>query len=342
MVVLAIVCLAVGSGIGYFVALDRFRGLNEDLDDLNAQVMDMTEQLDAIQVNLTEKESLINLLESEKELLRSELETSQSNIQELRLLAPPSKTLAPDFTVRDIDGELFTLSEHRGEIVLIDFMTTWCEYCDPQILQYSTLFDKFGEHIVAATISVDPLSDSEEELMNYRDSFNASWVWALDTNDVYELFHVRSLPTTVIIDRNGYVWAKHVGFSNATTLMIEIEQLLSYWGDYEVPESFVTVSAIDAKGFIGMYPDIVILDVRTEEEFNVEHLEDAINIPLQDLPWKFVELDKKKTILVYCKNGNKSAQASQTLVNNGFSNIYHLEGGITSWKNEHFPIVIVP
>ena len=81
---------------------------------------------------------------------------------------------------------------------------------------------------------------------------------------------------------------------------------------------------------------IVILDVRTAVEFATEHLEDAINIPVDELEDRIGELDKKDELLVYCRTGNRSSRAVDILINNGFTKIFHMNGGIAAWKNAGF------
>ncbi len=84
--------------------------------------------------------------------------------------------------------------------------------------------------------------------------------------------------------------------------------------------------------------DQVILDVRSSEEFDKEHLEGAININVRDENFlKNVEgFDKSKAIFVYCRSGKRSHLATTKLLDLGFENIYDLEGGILNWiKNEY-------
>ena len=61
----------------------------------------------------------------------------------------------------------------------------------------------------------------------------------------------------------------------------------------------------------------IIVDVRTKEEYDIDHIEGAINIPYDTID-ENVDLDKEKTILVYCKSGARSNKAYQTLKNLGF------------------------
>lgn len=76
---------------------------------------------------------------------------------------------------------------------------------------------------------------------------------------------------------------------------------------------------------------VVILDVRTEEEFVTGHIVDAINIPLDELEVREEELvNRKQKILVYCKSGRRSVIACEILEKLGFSNLYNM-GGVVDW-----------
>lgn len=79
----------------------------------------------------------------------------------------------------------------------------------------------------------------------------------------------------------------------------------------------------------------IILDVRTEEEYNDKHIANAINIPNEAIGKEEIpELqDKEQLILVYCRSGNRSKQASQKLADLGYTNIVEF-GGINDWTGE--------
>ena len=73
--------------------------------------------------------------------------------------------------------------------------------------------------------------------------------------------------------------------------------------------------------------EYIILDVRTNEEYQQEHIKDSINIPYDTIN-ENVELDKNKLILVYCQSGNRSSIAANTLIELGY-NVYDM-GGINT------------
>ena len=81
--------------------------------------------------------------------------------------------------------------------------------------------------------------------------------------------------------------------------------------------------------------DYILLDVRTAEEFRKQRIPGAINIPNEVIGSKeWPQLpDKKKLILVYCRSGNRSKQASAKLAEQGYSNIVEI-GGIMNWPGQ--------
>jgi len=79
-----------------------------------------------------------------------------------------------------------------------------------------------------------------------------------------------------------------------------------------------------------------LLDVRTPDEYSVEHLGNATNIDWNssDFALKVEKLDQSKPVFVYCKVGGRSSQAANKLAEMGFKVIYNLEGGIMKWKGK--------
>jgi len=84
-----------------------------------------------------------------------------------------------------------------------------------------------------------------------------------------------------------------------------------------------------------VYPDLLVLDVRTVEEFNTNHLHNATLIPLAELAGRLAELASYNDteIIVYCQSGSRSLQASDILVANNFTKIFNMLGGINTWIN---------
>ncbi len=82
--------------------------------------------------------------------------------------------------------------------------------------------------------------------------------------------------------------------------------------------------------------DVIILDVREDNEFNQGHLENAINIPFDELEDRFmkeVTSDKDQIIILYCRSGHRAMIGAETLASLGFTNLYTF-GSIDDWEYE--------
>lgn len=89
-------------------------------------------------------------------------------------------------------------------------------------------------------------------------------------------------------------------------------------------------------------PDALLLDVRTTAEWEQDgYLENAVLIPHSDLESRSNELpeDKEELILLYCRSGNRSQEAAETLIDLGYTNIIELATGINGWKDADKPVL---
>ena len=87
--------------------------------------------------------------------------------------------------------------------------------------------------------------------------------------------------------------------------------------------------------------DFILLDVRNDSEVLLSKIDKSIHIPMKDIPSRISELDKTKEIVVQCKLGIRSAKVCEFLLNNQFSNVKNLKGGIAAWSKEIDPSIIV-
>lgn len=141
-------------------------------------------------------------------------------------LLQQKETAAPDFSLVDLEGSTFSLSDFRGKVVVIDFMATWCGPCTRQISNYKVVWEKFRNRIILMSIGIDP-TESEDTLRAFAKLFPyAKWIWAKDTANLAEAYGVTAIPKTVIIDQKGNIRYSHVGVTSASTIIEEIEYLI--------------------------------------------------------------------------------------------------------------------
>jgi rhodanese-related sulfurtransferase len=98
-------------------------------------------------------------------------------------------------------------------------------------------------------------------------------------------------------------------------------------------EGYRNISSDEAKKLIDN-KEVVVLDVRTPEEYQDGHIPNALLVPLQELENKLNDLDKNEPYLLVCRSGNRSTQASEILTSDSFTNIYNMTGGMNSWVYE--------
>ena len=104
---------------------------------------------------------------------------------------------------------------------------------------------------------------------------------------------------------------------------------------------FTTISPVEICSYIQKHPDVVLLDVRTKEEFegkadpNFGTLKNAINIPVQELKSRLSSISnlKNKEIIVYCSHSHRSPSASYLLTQNGFKKVINMSGGMSVMKD---------
>jgi len=84
--------------------------------------------------------------------------------------------------------------------------------------------------------------------------------------------------------------------------------------------------------------DLQLIDVRSPGEFGGGHLQGAKNIPLDQIAARLGELNKDKSLVVYCRSGHRSAMALNRLRSAGFRLAKHMGGGIMAWQGAGLPV----
>ncbi len=114
------------------------------------------------------------------------------------------KIEAPEFTLKDLNGREVSLKDHRGKIVFLNFWATWCPPCRDEMPSMEKLYNEFrNEDFVILAID---LQESERRVKAFRDEFKLNFPILLDSDGMIGLaYGVRSIPTTYLVDREGYL-----------------------------------------------------------------------------------------------------------------------------------------
>jgi phage shock protein E len=100
----------------------------------------------------------------------------------------------------------------------------------------------------------------------------------------------------------------------------------------------VNLTSPEAKALLAKNGSMVLLDVRTPEEYRQAHLRGSQLIPLSELEKRVQEVPKNKPLLVYCAVGARSLTAAKYLSSKGFKDVYQISDGLVGWYKNGFPI----
>jgi thiol-disulfide isomerase/thioredoxin len=128
---------------------------------------------------------------------------------------------APDFSLPLLAGVDFTLSEHHGRTVIIDFWATWCGPCEVQMPVLDALWkQRRGEDLMVVGVSVD--TDPAEIIAAWVAERGIEYPIALGDQDLAMRFGVIGFPTLFVIDPDGGIHTQHVGVLSRP----ELEEIL--------------------------------------------------------------------------------------------------------------------
>lgn len=103
------------------------------------------------------------------------------------------------------------------------------------------------------------------------------------------------------------------------------------------------VTAEDVKKALDSHHDVVLLDVRTSEEFAKNRIKGAVNLSVNEISKKIVSVvpDKKKRVYVYCLSGSRSAYAVDAMKQLGYTNVYSMTSGLLAWRTKQYALELL-
>jgi len=139
---------------------------------------------------------------------------------------PRVNSPAPDFILKDIEGKSVRLSDYRGKVVVLEFWATWCPPCKLAIPEFNSLYEKYiGREFEVLAVSID---EDSSGLRSFAKEYGISYPVLADNKNVAELYGITNIPTTIIINKEGIISNKHLGYvpGMAELLSEDIEALL--------------------------------------------------------------------------------------------------------------------
>lgn len=160
------------------------------------------------------------------------------NAEQAQLLKSALNKPAPGFSLRDLSGATMNLSEMRGKVVVVNFWATWNSGCREALPQLQKVFEAYQYY---RTVSFVAINTSENATGVARDTLVKKSMAGMkctipvgldEAPGVAEKYGIEGIPITYVIDKNGKIQFKHVGFKDGTALVDdltkEIEVLLKH------------------------------------------------------------------------------------------------------------------
>ena len=126
--------------------------------------------------------------------------------------------LAPDFALNTLDGKKIRLSDLRGKkVVLINFWATWCPPCRLEMPTMQQIYSEHGKRrLEILAVNIEP--DAKEEIRDFVKELRLTFPILLDPDmAVTRKYRLFGLPVSLLVDREGVIRAKEVGYHDWTT-----------------------------------------------------------------------------------------------------------------------------
>jgi len=123
---------------------------------------------------------------------------------------------APNFTLRNLEGEEISLKDQRGQAVLLNFWGVWCPPCTIEMPDIVDRAERYNEELVVLAVNY---GDRLDTVRDFAEDMSLSFSPLLDLNgDVEDLYLIDAYPTSIFIDSEGVIQVIHIGYLYAETL----------------------------------------------------------------------------------------------------------------------------
>jgi len=147
---------------------------------------------------------------------------------------------APDFTLTDLNGVRFSLSDYRGRIVLLDFFATWCRPCIDEIPHLITLTKTYpNSTLVIISISLDFPNVDNSVVRTFAKDMGITWTVARDTAGVANKYEVFDIPTLIFVDQEGNIRSRYIGLTESDALRSKIQLIIP---EFVMPTAMMTLA----------------------------------------------------------------------------------------------------
>lgn len=132
---------------------------------------------------------------------------------------------ARNFTLETLDGTAASLEDYQGSVVLINFWATWCAPCRDEVPDLQAAYDTYQEErFVVLGVNVE---EARNRIIPFVAELEITYPILLDeTGQVLKLYRTLGLPTSILVDRDGVIQVRHIGYLSADQLERYLAKLL--------------------------------------------------------------------------------------------------------------------
>jgi len=137
---------------------------------------------------------------------------------------------APDFTLKNEQGQNVTLSQYKGKPVFVNFWASWCPPCKVEMPFIQQAYEKYKDQVIFLGVNLTS-NDSKDAALNFMKSNGYQMPILFDNNPdptktVGNLYRAVSIPTSYFIDKDGLIKVKHTGAMDYNTIEKDIKTIL--------------------------------------------------------------------------------------------------------------------
>lgn len=127
-----------------------------------------------------------------------------------------------DFELEDVQGNRYKLSDYKGQVVIINFFTSWCQPCVDEAPELEAFYDEYKDSV--ALFIVDR-GESKGQVAKYIEKYDSSLIYLLDFDDkVSKKYKITGQPETIIIDKEGIIKEHITGVVTRDILTAKVQQ----------------------------------------------------------------------------------------------------------------------
>lgn len=169
---------------------------------------------------------LLSLVTLGAGLWSRQLQQQQTAEQSQPAATVPPSTRAPEFALQAADGATLRLSDLRGNVVLLNFWATWCPPCEAELPDLNALHQEYGEAQRFTVVGID-MEETRADVLAFAEARKLTYPLLLDADGTIanSRYGVRSLPTSIIIDRDGFIRDTWVGQISKAAMLARLKKV---------------------------------------------------------------------------------------------------------------------